>query len=106
MNRGILFGLAFALAATLAGLVILLNRDASAFNWERSYDAAMERARAQDRHAIAYLYTDWCAYCKQMEAETFSDKRVSEQAGKYVWLKLNPEEDADGARLHKKFQGS
>ena len=103
MNRGLLFGIALLVAAALAAGIILSSRDTSVFNWERSYDAAIQRARAEDRHLIAYLYTDWCSYCRRMEAETFADDRVRAEAARYVWLKLNPEKDADGARLHKQF---
>ena len=104
MNRGILLAIALAVAAALVAGIILSSRDSSAFNWERTYDAAITRARAEDRHMIAYLYTDWCTYCRQMEAETFADDRVRAEAGRYVWLKLNPEKEADGARLHRQFE--
>src|ERR1700756_4231749 len=50
------------------------------------------------------MFTDWCALCKQMDAETFAEPRlVKKMANKYVWLKLNTETEEDGKRLQQEF---
>jgi TolA-binding protein len=103
MNRRLIFIFAFCIAGLMAGLVYWTARNSSPFHWERSYAAALDRARTTDRFLIAYLYTDWCGYCRRMESETFTDSRVAARASSYVWLGLNAEADADGAKLREQF---
>ena len=72
--------------------------------WIQSYEQALKQARQESKLVLAYLYTDWCGYCKQMEAETFTDKAViDEMSDSYVWLKLNAETDEEGRQLQERF---
>ncbi len=72
--------------------------------WIQSYEQALKEAQLGDKLILAYLYTDWCGYCKKMEAETFTDKTViDEMSDRYVWLKLNAETDEEGRRLQERF---
>ena len=72
--------------------------------WIQSYEQALKQARQEGKLVLAYLYTDWCGYCKQMEAETFTDKAViDEMSDSYVWLKLNAETDEEGRQLQERF---
>ncbi len=72
--------------------------------WIQSYERALKEAQLGDKLILAYLYTDWCGYCKKMEAETFTDKTViDEMSDSYVWLKLNAETDEEGRRLQERF---
>jgi TolA-binding protein len=72
--------------------------------WIQSYEQALKEAQLGDKLILAYLYTDWCGYCKKMEAETFTDKTViDEMSDSYVWLKLNAETDEEGRRLQERF---
>ncbi|HYR42863.1 MAG TPA: tetratricopeptide repeat protein [Terriglobia bacterium] len=76
----------------------------SIITWERDYGKAIERAQAEKKLIVADMYTDWCALCKQMDAETFADAGVIRNlADKYVWLKLNTETEEEGIRLQKEF---
>lgn len=103
MSRAIVFGIALVVAVAVVAVVVVSMRDHTAFNWENSYDAGIERAQGEGRFAIVYLHTDWCSYCKRMEAETFPDQRVREEASRYVWVRLNAEKDAEGARLRRQY---
>ena len=72
--------------------------------WIQSYQQALEQAQQEDKLILAYLYTDWCGYCKKMEAETFTDQAViDEMSDSYVWLKLNAETDDEGRQLQERF---
>jgi TolA-binding protein len=79
------------------------ERGSSSFEWQRSYEAALTQAQASNQAVVAYLYTDWCSYCKRMEAETFSSSEFQGAAAGFTWLKLNAEEDADGIRLRDQY---
>lgn len=72
--------------------------------WIQSYQQALKQAQQEDKLILAYLYTDWCGYCKKMEAETFTDPAViDEMSDSYVWLKLNAETDGEGRQLQERF---
>ena len=72
--------------------------------WIRSYEQALNQAQLEGKLILAYLFTDWCGYCKKMEAETFTDKTViDEMSDRYVWLKLNAETDEEGRQLQGRF---
>ena len=72
--------------------------------WTQSYQQALEQAQEEGKLILAYLYTDWCGYCKKMEAETFTDQAViDEMSDSYVWLKLNAETDEEGRQLQERF---
>ena len=72
--------------------------------WERDYEESLKIAQSHQQPIIAYLFTDWCGYCKQMEATTFVNPSVIDDMGdRYVWLRLNAETENDGILVHKKF---
>ena len=94
--------LLLAVALGTAGTAMLAGP--SAIKWERDYNKAIRRARAEKKLIIADMFTDWCALCKDMDRETFGDPKViKSMADKYVWLKLNTETEQDGERLQKEF---
>jgi len=49
------------------------------------------------------FYTDWCGWCKKLDADTYPAPTVVKQSEKFVPIKLNAEKDPDGIRLAKKF---
>ena len=95
----------FVVSAIVLGLIVInLPATASTITWEKDYEKAVERARAEKKLIIADMFTDWCELCKKMDAETFVEPRlVQKMANKYVWLKLNTETEEDGIRLQKEF---
>jgi TolA-binding protein len=95
----------FVLLAVGLGLAIIhYTAKPTRIDWERDYSKAIQKAQAEKKLIVADMFTDWCALCKQMDAETFADPKVVESmADKYVWLKLNTETEEDGKRLQKEF---
>ena len=92
------------LVSAVVVAVMAISAKPSNITWERDYMKAIERARSEKKLIIADMFTDWCVLCKQMDAETFADRRlIEEMADKYVWLKLNTETDANGMRMQKEF---
>ncbi len=72
--------------------------------WELDYEDALGEAQSREQLVLAYLYTDWCSYCKKMDSETFRDSElIDAMSDNYVWLRLNAETQEDGVRLQRKF---
>ncbi len=76
----------------------------SRLGWESDYEEALGEAQSREQLVLAYLYTDWCSYCKKMDSETFRDSElIDAMSDSYVWLRLNAETQEDGVRLQRKF---
>ena len=101
--KGLLF--VCAVLSFLAFFVVLILQSwPQLIPWEKDYHQALKKAQKENKPLVAYLFTDWCTYCQQMERETFSDVSLVKKIGKeYVWLKLNAETNQDGQRLQKEF---
>lgn len=71
--------------------------------WVTSLSEALRQATAQKKLVIAYLYADWCPWCKRMDRETWPDPGVIAEARKHVLLRLNGEKDPDGVSLRERM---
>lgn len=71
---GLILGL-----VVLAGYLFIphtpVMSSAPEINWY-TYKKGTDLARRQNRNMVIYFHADWCAYCGQMEKETFSDAAV------------------------------
>jgi len=53
-------------------------------------ETAMERAKEQDKLLFLDFYTDWCGYCKKLDAQTLADKTVADTLNKhFLSVKIN-----------------
>ncbi len=60
-------------------------------NWV-SFEEAVELSRQNPRKIIIDVYTDWCGFCKRMEAETFNNPQVASYINNHFYaVKLNSE---------------
>ncbi len=67
---------------------------ASKVAWEETWDAALSKARSEDKVVLVTFYADWCIWCKKLDETTLSDSEVvSLLAKKTVPVRL----DIDGA---------
>lgn len=65
----------------------------SKINW-MSFEEAVEANEKAPRKILIDVYTDWCGWCKRMDAATFSDPQVVEYVNKYYYaVKLNAEKE-------------
>jgi thioredoxin-related protein len=88
------------------GLVILgMNATAQEKIKWYTIEEAVQLARQEPRIIVIDVYTDWCGWCKRMEATTFSDPAVAEMMNKDFYpVKLNAEGKDDiviGDRTYK-----
>ncbi len=60
-----------------------------------SFDDALGRARAENRLVMVDIYTDWCGWCKKLDGETLTDRRVAEALKEVISIKVNAEEEGE-----------
>jgi len=64
-------------------------------------DAALARAKAEDKPILIDFWASWCVWCKKMDDETYPDARVKKALSGYVLLKIDVDRMPD---LQKQFQ--
>lgn len=77
------------------------QRDTPSTWFKGDLEAAQTLAAERDTVIMIEFYTDWCNWCRRLEADTFSVPAVRDQLEKVVSLKLNAEKD--GAELARRF---
>lgn len=74
--------------------------------WKKFNDG-MAQAKKTGKKVLIDVYTDWCSWCKKMDANTYSNPKVQEYLQKnYILVKLNPEKDGDVQYDGKKFSAA
>lgn len=69
-----------------------------------SFDKALKQASSSKKLIFIDVHTSWCGPCKEMAATTFKDAEVGKEFNeRFINLKIDAEEDADGPRISKKY---
>ncbi|MBZ0180774.1 MAG: DUF255 domain-containing protein [Melioribacteraceae bacterium] len=72
---------------------ISISAKGSELEW-LSYNDGLNKAKNEKKILLIDFYTDWCGWCKKMDANTYTNKKVIDYLNKYfVVVKLNPEKD-------------
>ena len=74
-----------------------------AIKWIGKYEEALAKAKKENKPVLLDLYTDWCGWCKKMDASTYTDPQVIAINRKMIFLKLNAETDPDGIELQRRM---
>jgi len=68
-----------------------VNASGNAINW-MSFEEAVKMSDANPKKIFIDVYTDWCGWCKKMDASTFMEDTVINYLNKnYYAVKLNAE---------------
>ncbi len=68
---------------------------AGAINWI-TWEDAMVKMKTQPRKILVDVYTDWCGWCKRMDASTFQEKQIANYVNKHYYaVKFNAEQKQD-----------
>jgi thiol:disulfide interchange protein DsbD len=68
--------------------------------WSGSYDSAMRTAKAENRPVMIDFSADWCVYCKKLESDVFSDRRVGAESKRFVNIKIDADKSKNVVREH------
>ena len=61
-----------------------------------SFEEAVEKSKSEKRMIFIDVYTDWCGWCKKMDATTFNEEKVAEYLNEYFYaVKFNAEQKED-----------
>jgi thioredoxin-related protein len=94
---------AAALAAALAAIASVVpaaptvSEEGIAFQDDAG--AALRSALEANRPAVVYFYQPDCQWCRRMQMTTFTDRRVTALAGRYVWVKVDATQNQEMAAL-------
>ena len=71
--------------------------------WITRVDEAKAEAESSNRLILVDLYADWCHWCKRLESDVFSTEEFQLYSKKFVLLRVDTEDGAEGADLQEKF---
>lgn len=73
----------------------------------KNFNDGLAQAKKSGKKVLVDVYTDWCSWCKKMDANTYSDMKVREYLQKnYIIVKLNPEKDGEVMYDGKKYSAA
>ena len=73
----------------------------------RGWDRGLEEARTSGRPVLVDVYTDWCGWCRRMDADVYSRADVRDAlARRFVTVKLDAESSAALTYKTKRYSES
>jgi thioredoxin-related protein len=87
-------------------LPFLLNAqsESSRIKWY-TFEQAIELNKKVPKKMMIDVYTDWCGWCKKMDAETFSNPEIAKYVNEHFYaVKFNAEQKADITFQGKTFK--
>ncbi|HHP7241274.1 MAG TPA: thioredoxin family protein [Cyclobacteriaceae bacterium] len=68
------------------------KKEKAHINWI-SFEEAVEKSKLESKKVVIDVYTDWCGWCKKMEASTYSEKEIVDYINENFYaVKLNAEQ--------------
>jgi thioredoxin-related protein len=72
--------------------------------WMFDLKKGLSEAKSANKVAMIDVFTDWCYWCKELDAKTYKDKRVVSSSRSFVNIKVNPEKDKSVAEFLKNYK--
>jgi thioredoxin-related protein len=85
---------------TIISTVPAIGADTKSIDWQ-PYEAGIQKIKDQNKKGFLHFYTDWCAYCKIMNRQTFSDAKIIAYLNEnFVPIRINAEKQRGVARKY------
>jgi len=69
--------------------------------WRADFETALEEAVLLRQPVFLTFYTDWCGWCRKLEAQTFRDPEFVKTSSRYVTLRLNGDKERGLASMFR-----
>jgi thioredoxin-related protein len=95
-NRPVKKSLTIGLVAALIAALVIIGVHISCSSekqlaW-KTFNDGLAEAKVTKKTVLVDVYTDWCGWCKRMDADTYSDETIATYIGQhYIPVKLNAE---------------
>ncbi len=84
-----IFKIIFSILIITLSVYMLWPVDKQSPEWMKYSDQSYEESIAENKPIMIDFYADWCIPCKELDALTFSDKRVIELSKKFTVYKVD-----------------
>ncbi len=89
----------FRVFLTVVLFYMAMPNVASAVDFEATIEAARKKetaAEAEEKHLLVVTFgSEWCQWCRKMEAATFLDPGVNALADRFLWAKIDVDEQRE-----------
>jgi thioredoxin-related protein len=90
-----------ALLMVLTSLFVSMQASADQIAWAKNYDDALSAAKSANKLIMVDFYTDWCGWCKKLDADVYPNPKVIQAVSQVIPVKVNAEKE--GVELAKKY---
>jgi thioredoxin-like negative regulator of GroEL len=66
--------------------------------WIESFDAALAKAKSENKPVLLDFWATWCGPCKMMERQTYPDGTVAAELTNWISAKLDVDKNPDVAK--------
>jgi len=87
--------------AVIAALLAVGAVHAEEMHWAKTFAKAAALAKSTHRLVMVDFYTDWCGWCKKLDADTYPNPKVVKLSEQFVPVHVNAEKE--GVDQAKKY---
>ncbi|MEY3052675.1 MAG: hypothetical protein RLY31_2460 [Bacteroidota bacterium] len=70
-----------------------------------TWEEMVERSRTEERKVVVDVYTEWCGWCKRMDATTFAEQEIARYVNeRYYAVKFDAEQRGDLSFKGRNYQ--